>query len=55
MEHLNRACVRSLEVEFLRSRLRAWKEAWAQRQPKVLDEKLDDATRRRLEALGYMD
>jgi len=54
-ERSNRAGVSSLEVEWLRSRLRTWKARWQKIQPVIDETELDAATRRQLEALGYVD
>jgi hypothetical protein len=39
----------------MRSRLREWQGFWEARQPQRKDQRLDEATRQRLEALGYVD
>ncbi len=54
-ERLNLAGADSLEVNWLRSRLEGWVDYWEARQPERDDERLDETTRRQLEALGYVD
>ena len=54
-EIVNRAGASSLEVDWLRSRLRGWVAFWEARQPEADDGRPDEATRRRLEALGYTE
>jgi len=54
-ERLNRAGESSLEVDWLRARLRTWKTRWQKSQPVIDEAELDSATRRQLEALGYVD
>ena len=54
-ETVNRAGAESLEVDWLRSQLQGWLGYWEARQPERDDKRLDEATRRRLEALGYAD
>jgi hypothetical protein len=54
-ERFNRAGESSLEVDWLRSRLRGWLEFWEARQQAPEAEPLDETTRSRLEALGYGD
>jgi arylsulfatase A-like enzyme len=54
-ERSNRAGTSSLEVEWLRSRLRTWQVRWQKSQPVIDEPELDAATRRQLEALGYVD
>jgi len=54
-ERSNRAGASSLEVDWLRSRLRTWQVRWKKSQPVIDEPELDAATRRQLEALGYVD
>jgi arylsulfatase A-like enzyme len=54
-ERLNRAGESSLEVDWLRTRLRTWEARWRKSQPVIDETELDAATRRQLEALGYVD
>ncbi len=54
-EIVNRAGDSNLEVDWLRSRLQGWMGFWEAQQPVADDGRLDEATRRRLEALGYTD
>jgi hypothetical protein len=54
-ERSNRAGASSLEVDWLRFRLRTWQERWQTSQPVIDEPELDAATRRQLEALGYVD
>jgi arylsulfatase A-like enzyme len=55
-EHSNLAGWPSLEADWLWSRLQAWQAAWRARQPQEVDgRKIDEATKRQLEALGYVD
>ncbi len=54
-ERINLAGAADLEVDWLRARLKGWVEYWDSRQPEVDDTLPDEETRRRLEALGYVD
>ena len=54
-ERSNRAGASSLEVDWLRSRLRTWQVRWEKSQPVIDEPELDAATRRQLEALGYVE
>ena len=55
-EHSNLAGTPSLEADWLWSRLLAWRTTWQARQPQEIDDaKLDETTRRQLEALGYVE
>jgi len=54
-ERVNVAGDPSPEVDWMRSRLREWQGFWEARQPQRDDQRLDEATRQRLEALGYVD
>jgi len=55
-EHTNLAGLSSIEADWLWSRLQAWQAAWQARQPQETDPaELDEATRRQLEALGYVE
>ena len=55
-EYSNLAGSPSLEADWLWSRLHAWRAAWQARQPQETDDiELDEATKRQLEALGYLD
>ena len=55
-EQTNVAGISSLEADWLWSRLQAWQANWRARQPQKTDEtELDEATRRQLEALGYIE
>jgi len=54
-ERRNLAGAADLEVDWLRSQLQAWTDAWQARQPAIDDALPDAETRRQLEALGYTD
>ena len=55
-EQNNLAGISSLEADWLWSRLQAWQANWRARQPQRTDEtELDEATKRQLEALGYVE
>ncbi len=55
-EQTNLAGISSLEADWLWSRLQAWQTTWEARQPQETDHaELDEATRRQLEAIGYVD
>jgi len=54
-ERINLAGSADLEVDWLRARLAGWVEYWDSRQPEADDTLPDEETRRRLEALGYVD
>jgi len=55
-ERINLAGLSSLEADWLWSRLQAWQATWRARQPQEIDDaELDDATKRELEALGYVE
>jgi arylsulfatase A-like enzyme len=55
-EQNNLAGLSSLEADWLWSRLQAWQATWRERQPQPTDHtELDEATKRQLEALGYVD
>ncbi len=55
-EQKNLAGISSLEADWLWSRLHAWQATWRSRQPKATDHtELDEATKRQLEALGYVE
>jgi arylsulfatase A-like enzyme len=55
-EQTNLAGLSSLEADWLWSRLHAWQATWRARQPQEIDDiELDEATKRQLEALGYVE
>ena len=54
-ERVNLAGTDDLEVDWLRARLQGWVDYWDSRQPEADDSRPDEETRRRLEALGYVD
>jgi len=55
-ELTNLAGLSSLEADWLWSRLHAWQATWRARQPQKTDDiELDEATKRQLEALGYVE
>ena len=55
-ELTNLAGLSSLEADWLWSRLQAWQATWRARQPQETDDiELDEATKRQLEALGYVE
>jgi len=54
-ERSNKAGASSLEVDWLRSRLRAWQLRWRKSQRIIEESELDAATRRQLEAIGYVE
>lgn len=55
-ERSNLAGSPSLETDWLWSRLQAWQAAWRARQPQEVGRReIDEATKRQLEALGYVD
>jgi len=55
-ELTNLAGLSSLEADWLWSRLQAWQATWRARQPQETDDiELDQATKRQLEALGYVE
>jgi arylsulfatase A-like enzyme len=55
-EYTNLAGLSSLEADWLWSRLQAWRVTWRARQPRETDDpELDEATKRQLEALGYVE
>ena len=55
-EQTNLAGLSSLEADWLWSRLHAWQATWRARQPQETDDiELDEATKRQLEALGYVE
>ncbi len=54
-EMSNLAGAADLEVDWLRSRLSGWVEYWDSRQPEFDNSLPDEETRKRLEALGYVD
>jgi len=54
-ERSNRAGASSLEVDWLRTRLHTWQVRWQKSQPVIDETEMDAATRRQLEALGYVD
>jgi hypothetical protein len=45
----------SLQVDWLRSRLNRWWATWESRQHRAVEDTLDPAIKRRLEALGYLE
>jgi arylsulfatase A-like enzyme len=55
-EDVNLAGSRSLEADWLWSRLQAWRAAWRDRQPRnVTHGEVDELTKSQLEALGYVE
>ncbi len=44
-----------LEAEWLKTELRAWRQRWTSAAPPGPQQQLDEATRRKLEALGYVN
>ncbi len=54
-ERTNRAGLMSLEVEWMRSRLRAWIERGKYLEMDEEEPVLDEETRERLRALGYLE
>jgi arylsulfatase A-like enzyme len=55
-EHSNRAGSRSIEADWLWSRLQAWREVWRSRRPRDVGRtEIDEDTKRQLEALGYVE
>jgi arylsulfatase A-like enzyme len=55
-EQVNLAGLSPLEADWLWSRLQAWRATWQARQsPETDDSELDEATKRQLEALGYVE
>jgi arylsulfatase A-like enzyme len=55
-EFTNLAGLPSLEADWLWSRLQAWQTTWRARKPKQTDDnELNEATKRQLEALGYVE
>jgi arylsulfatase A-like enzyme len=55
-EGLNRSGSQSVEADWLWSRLQVWRAEWRSRRPRDVDRReVDDATKRQLEVLGYVE